>query len=452
MPLNSSEETMSGRPKTLRVRMSFLIAAFSILPQFLLSSACNRTRQDSPKENASYFYTKGVQQYDRKVYRASLDNFLEAARIAPDNARFLFSVARSYAVLGKADEAITWLDKTIALGSHFNLEKDAAFAGIRSFSEYQKILKRVELLDQPVNSSSVAFRIPEKDLMPESITYDPVKNMFYVGSTYKRKVVSIDSNGIARDFMAEGQDGLWSVFGIRVDSSRRVLWALSSVYRGMKGFDAGQFGMSAVYMYDLEKRNCIRKYILDERPKHHNLNDLAVNSSGDVFITDDQANCIYWISHQTKKLEKFINLRDCTFANGICLSEDQQYLYISHAEGASVIDLRTRTVQRLLHKSNISLCGLDGLYFYHDRLIGVQTYEPQRILQFELAKNRIEVDQARVIESGNLFFELPTTGAIVGDTFFYIANSQLLKFNEDGTIFPAGKLNEIVILKSKLNP
>jgi hypothetical protein len=429
-------------------RANHLIAALCFLSQFLLVGACSH--RDADRENASYYYTKGVQQYARKGYQASLDNFLKAAAIAPDNARFLFSVARSYAVLGKTGEAIAWLEKTIALGSHFNLDKDAAFDGIRGLPAYQSILKRIQLLDRPVNSSSVAFRIPEKDLMPECITYDPTKKIFYVGSTYKRKVISIDSNGTIRDFISEGQDGLWSVFGIRVDSARRVLWVLSSVYRGMKGFDAGQFGMSAVYMFNLENGNCIRRYLLDERPKHHNLNDLVINGSGDVFITDDQANCVYWISHQTQKLELFVKLAKCTFPNGICLSGDQQYLYLSHAEGASVVDLRTRVVQSLSHKSNISLCGLDGLYCYRDSLIGIQTYEPQRILQFELAKNQIEVDRIGVVEANNPLFELPTTGVIADDSLYYIANSQLLKFGEDGTIYPFGKLNEIVILKAKL--
>jgi hypothetical protein len=37
------------------------------------------------------------------------------------------------------------------------------------------------------NNSVIAFQIPEVDLIPEGITYDPVEKAFYVSSTYKRK-------------------------------------------------------------------------------------------------------------------------------------------------------------------------------------------------------------------------------------------------------------------------
>jgi hypothetical protein len=287
--------------------------------------------------------------------------------------------------------------------------------------------------------------------MPECITYDPVKKMFYFGSTYKRKVVGIDEKGNPKDFTAEGQDGLWSVFGVRVDPARRILWALSSVYRGMQGFNPRNMGVSAAYKFDLETGRCLKKYVLDERPKQHNFNDLVVDHSGDVFITDDQANAIYFISHETDKLDLFVDLRNRTFPNGICLSDDGGILYFSHAEGASLLDMRTKEVSPLARKAGISLCGIDGLYFYRDSLIGIQVYEPQRVLQFRLTRNGREVDQVHIVESNNPLFDLATTGVIVNEDLFYIANSQLLKFSRDGTMFPLDKLNDICILQAKLS-
>jgi tetratricopeptide (TPR) repeat protein len=418
--------------------------------QLILLSACGRTHQDPSMETASYYYTKGVQQFEKKGYPASLENFLKAASLAPDNARFLFSVARSYAALGSTNEALIWLDKTLALGSHFNVDTDVAFDRIRHLPQYQEISEHIRQLDQRVGRSSIAFRIPEKGLMPECITYDPGNKVFYLGSTYKRKVISVDERGNARDFISEGQDGLWGVFGMRVNAAQRILWVLSSVYRGMKDFDYREFGLSAAFKFDLDTGKCLARYVLDERPRHHSLNDLVLNAEGDVFITDDQANAIYRISNTTGKLELFVGLSGCTFPNGICLSADQRYLYFSHAEGASVIDIQTRQVRPLGHKAGITLCGLDGLYFYKDSLIGVQVYEPQRILQFHLGTNGHEINQVYTIEANNPFFDLPTTGVILNDTFFYIANSQLLKFSENGVIFPQEKLNDTIILKAQL--
>ena len=49
--------------------------------------------------------------------------------------------------------------------------------------------------------ASVAFTIEEKDLIPEGITYDPGTHQFFVSSINKEKVVAINENGTARDFL-----------------------------------------------------------------------------------------------------------------------------------------------------------------------------------------------------------------------------------------------------------
>ena len=65
---------------------------------------------------------------------------------------------------------------------------------------------------------TVAFRIADPELIPEGIAYDPATKTFFVGSTYKRKIVAVDAAGKTRDFTKEGQDG---TFGFkRFDQAR----------------------------------------------------------------------------------------------------------------------------------------------------------------------------------------------------------------------------------------
>jgi hypothetical protein len=47
-------------------------------------------------------------------------------------------------------------------------------------------------------------------------------------------------------------------------------------------------------------------------------------------------------------------------------------------------------------------------------------------------------------------FNIPTTGTIAGDWFYFIANSQLLNF-EKGKIIDPSKLEEVLIMRVKLN-
>ena len=45
----------------------------------------------------------------------------------------------------------------------------------------------------------------------------------------------------------------------------------------------------------------------------------------------------------------------------------------------------------------------------------------------------------------------PTTGVIVGEWFYYIANAQLRSFTQEGKIFPWDQLHDVQIRKIRLN-
>lgn len=59
------------------------------------------------------------------------------------------------------------------------------------------------------------------------------------------------------------------------------------------------------------------------------------------------------------------------------------------------------------------------------------------------------VVRVEVLEAGHPAFDIPTTGALVGDALVYIANSQLRSF-AGGKIFPAERLRPIEVLRLAL--
>lgn len=54
-----------------------------------------------------------------------------------------------------------------------------------------------------------------------------------------------------------------------------------------------------------------------------------------------------------------------------------------------------------------------------------------------------------MLERGNPLFDIPTTGAVAGGTFYFVANSQLRNYGAKGIVDRA-KLRPISILKLKL--
>ena len=305
--------------------------------------------------------------------------------------------------------------------------------------------------------SRVAFRIEERGLIPEGIAYDPRARIFYVGSTFKRKIVSVDEKGVARDFTAEAQDGLLGALGMKVDAERRLLWVISSNAGGsMPGRGLGRdcLGCSAVFKYDLRTGRLVKKYALGNRPNVHFLNDLAINSRGDAFITDTVTGDIYLISRGADELEVFTNLGEKSFPNGIDLSVDGRHLFVAAAGGIRAVNLRDRTSRAVKLPDRVSPAVIDGLYFYKGGLVAIQPFADQRkVVRYYLDGGANAVTEVEVIEPEHPLLQQPTTGVLVGKDFYYIANSQLQYFRSiykpDGA-YDQGQLQGVVVLKVRL--
>lgn len=305
--------------------------------------------------------------------------------------------------------------------------------------------------------SQVAFKIEEGDLIPEGIAYDPRARIFYVGSTYKRKIVGVNEKGVARDFTGEAQDGLLGALGMKVDVKRRLLWVVSSNAGGAmpgKGLGRDCLGCSAVFKYDLRAGRLVKKYVLSNQPNVHFLNDLTLNSRGDAFITDTVTGDIYLISRRKDELELFTSLGQKAFPNGVDLSGDEKHLFVAAAGGIQVVDLRDKKARTLKLPDGASPVVIDGLYFYKGSLIAIQPFADQRkVVRYSLDEGANAFTKVEVIEPEHPLFQQPTTGVIVGGDFYYIANSQLQLFRslyKPDAAYDKDKLRGVVVLRVRL--
>ena len=327
----------------------------------------------------------------------------------------------------------------------FLAETDSDFDRVRDTKPFQEILNRIREETRPLNNSYVAFSIPEKDLIPEGIAYDPVDEIFYLGSVQKCKIIKITKQGKISDFAEQRQDGLVKVLGLRVDVERRTLWAVSSYGFYNPKIPKELLGTTGVFKYDLPTKKLLKKYMLPQG-ENHMLNDLAIDSSGDVYVTDWRVPAIYLISADKDTIEKFIDLQ--RRPNGIDFSSDETKLFIA-GDGIGVLDISTKTFKELKHPVSMYLSG-DGLYYYRNSLIAIQNGGLRKVTRFYLNEAQDEIVRSKALEAYHPLFNLPTTGALVGNEFYFIANSQLQAYDKDGNLFPLSELEETKILKIKL--
>jgi sugar lactone lactonase YvrE len=366
---------------------------------------------------------------------------------SPDNGSVMYRLAVVCAQNGEGDRAVAWLEKAVALGSDFDLANDPGLASLRNLAAFRQLEARTR--QAPAHTSRIAFRIAEPDLIPEGIAWDPVTKSFFVGSLYKRKIVRLGPDGSAHDFVASGRDGLWTVLGLKVDPERRILW-VNTAADNREGEAAGSSGLFA---FDLPTGRLLEKHILDGGTQKHLFNDLVVTSRGEIFLTDRESGAIYRRALRGRALEAFLPPGSFSYPNGIALDEARKRLYVADfARAITIVEIDTKKTIPLAHPQNMSLHQIDGLYRYEASLVGIQNgVGMERVSQFQLDDTGCRVESLRVLESHNPQFRIPTTGAIVGNDFYYLANSQLESLGDDGQLAPGARLDDVLILKTPLN-
>ena len=205
----------------------------SLLCMFLLVSS-SYPQQKKTKIIQDY-YNQGLTAYKEKNYPKFLECFIKLDSLKNNNINIMYNLACAYSLNHKKDEAIKYLKNYISISADENIEKDNDFSYINNSGEFKELIKKIKALNKPINTSSTAFVIDEKDLHPESIAYDETTGIFYLGSIHKRKIISIDKDGITNIFIPEKQDGLLAVNGIKINSNKRLLWAACTAIPQMIG-------------------------------------------------------------------------------------------------------------------------------------------------------------------------------------------------------------------------
>ena len=99
-----------------------------------------------------------------------------------------------------------------------------------------------------------------------------------------------------------------------------------------------------------------------------------------------------------------------------------------------------------------ALSGVDGLYFDQGWLIlGQNGASPERVVRLLLDPTLSNVLSEQIIERATPTLGDPTHGVIVGDTFYYIANSGWNQLDDHGVLLPGASLTPARIMRFPLH-
>ena len=376
---------------------------------------------------------------DWQIFRARAAALSQLLNGSPDA---LLEVARADAQLGDDGRALELLRQFAEMGESNDVVKTLPeFARLRQHSEFQSVLDQMQSNLRPLTHATLAFEIPDAGLLPEDIDYDPQSRRFFLSSVLENKIVSIGADHQMADF-ARAPDH-WPVLALKIDARRRLLWATEVALEQFSNVAKTDWGRSALLSYDLQRGNRLRRI---EGPPHSALGDMALTANGDVVVSDGAGGGVYLAQGDSlKRIDKGDFISPQTPA---CAPDDTRVLIPDYERGIGVITMATGQVHWFSTEGKYAFHGIDGMYLYRGRLIAVQNgTSPERVIAFDLTPNLSGVRSAEVIEAATDKLD-PTHGVMVGNEFYYIANSGWSALEDTGKLKNGAALTKARIMRT----
>jgi len=301
-------------------------------------------------------------------------------------------------------------------------------------------------------SSQVAFQLPERDLFPEGIAYDPASQRFLLGSLRKSKIISVGLDGVVDTLAGRSELGQGGILGLKVDPERRVLWANFHQSSEQLNADSSVPFRTGIHKIDLDTGLLLRSYSIEKEEENHLFNDIALASDGTVYITSYSKGTLYRIPAATGELEAWLSMPEGVYTNGIAIGPRGRSLFVAGNADVYRVEIGTNEVKPLEVPEGSFVGFGDGLYFDDGGLIIIASYGNQGRQDYHVARLRLSDDwsaitEIQVLDREHSLFGYPTTGALVDGWFYYIANAQFDRVDGQGTVAPWEDLSDTYILR-----
>jgi hypothetical protein len=356
-----------------------------------------------------------------------------AATAWPTQPAYQWAHAALAARAGDTAGALAALRAYASLGLGRDLASDSAIAALNAAPAFDAIRAAHDRNRAPVARGAVLRQTRDSTLWPEGVDYDPRTDDFYVGSIRRRTVVRVARDGSTHDLWPAGTGDIGAVLGVRVDATRRLVWATTSGMRQMQGYAPGDSAIAALLRIDARTGRIARRWDLPVVEGGHVLGDLAVGRRGELWFTDSNEPVLYRLRPGADTLERF---RHPLFRSlqGMAPTSDGRFVYVAdYSHGLLRLRVRDGSVIRLPDAPGSTSLGCDGIVLHHGAIVAVQNgVAPARVVRFALDAAGDSIVSTRVLDQQPSLAPEPTIGTMVGDRFVYVATGQFELYDDDG--------------------
>lgn len=391
-----------------------------------------------------YYYRLGQEAMQSGRWSRAVEHFSKADSLRANHPVIMQKLATACSMAGNEHCTFQFLEKIALINADESIPEDSVFQKWSGYNAFKQVKSFYKEMNRKVTRSDSAFIIPEKDLHPESIAYDPSDKSFYISSIRKRKIIKRNADGSFSPFASKN---LYAASGMKTDLQNNALWVASPAASQMVGFTNDMKGNSLLARYDLDTGELMASYTVSDTLVHY-FGDLIVHSNKNIYVTDSSYPAIYELKEGEDKLRVFKHFNNLRSLQGITYKPGEAALYFAdYIEGLFKIDLKTGEQIKIEPLRELSLKGIDGLYYYKNSLLVIQNgVRPMRIARLFLDKKGEQIRNFEYLEKNNPILDEPTLGTIVDDTLYYVANSPWGKYDTEGNMLSLDKLDSGLIM------
>lgn len=283
----------------------------------------------------------------------------------------------------------------------------------------------------PRNSDETVFAtVPSEHRLIEGIAWDGANRRLFTGSVIDRRVIVRDGEAWRTVPMSAPIGG---VFGMAVDSPRRLLWFASAAFEPISGPEPAFSGLVAI---DLDRLAEARRVAIPGA----RLGDVALASDGTLYASDGRSGAIYRCRPGCTEAELMIPPGLLRSPQGMAVWPGDRILYVADYErGLYRIDLASLRIRQVVAREPLMLDGIDGMMLFHGSLVAIQNgTRPRRIVRIDLEPGGRIVRQVKLVERNPIEWGEPTLGVIADDMLLYVADGQWERYGAGGTLTDGG--------------
>lgn len=390
------------------------------IPWLLLSAAlllaCVEAFAQTSVEQAQRHLQLANTAYHAQDFATYASELETALALNPESLVTRHNLAGGYALAGRHAEAIEQLNRLVDVRADYGVAVDADFDVLRDLDEYQQLIEALIDKTQPMVRSDAYYANAQIDLIPEGIAFDEATNRFFFGSMRSGDIFALDANVQLTKFASVDSAGTRSAIGMTVDPERRLLWVVGTSFNMAEGFVDGEPTATGIFGFAVDSGELVQQY--EAKDMDFGLNDVALGADGALYASGDT---LQMLDPDRDSLIPLVTEPPLFGTNGVAATPDGRTLFVSsYPVGIAAIDLESRRARFLETPDDVSLYGVDGLYWHQGDLVAVQNgIRPWRLIRIRLTPDGLGVDSVQPIEFANAEVTA-TTGAIVGDTIYYI--------------------------------